>query len=94
VIVDLAAATGGNCPLTVAGEITEKHGVTLVGQTHYPSMLPADASGFFSKNLMNLLALYAKVEEQKTSLHWNLEDDIIAAALVTHQGQVRWKKKG
>jgi NAD(P) transhydrogenase subunit alpha len=94
VIVDLAAATGGNCPLTVAGEITEKHGVTLVGLTHYPSMLPADASGFFSKNLMNLLALYAKGEEQKTSLHWNLEDDIIAAALVTHQGQVRWKKKG
>lgn len=94
VIVDLAAATGGNCPLTVAGEITEKHGVTLVGLTHYPSMLPADASGFFSKNLMNLLALYAKVEEQKTSLHWNLEDDIIAAALITHQGQVRWKKKG
>ncbi len=94
VIVDLAAATGGNCPLTVSGEITEKHGVTLVGLTHYPSMLPADASGFFAKNLLNLLALYTKTEDQKSILHWNLEDDIIAAALVTHQGQVRWKKKG
>jgi NAD(P) transhydrogenase subunit alpha len=94
VIVDLAAATGGNCPLTVANEITEKHGVTLVGLTHYPSMLPADASGFFSKNLINLLALYSKTEEQKHVLFWNLEDDIIAATLVTHQGQVRWKKKG
>ena len=55
VIVDLAAANGGNCPLTVPDEVVERHGVTLVGHTNYPSMVAADASAFYAKNLANLL---------------------------------------
>ena len=39
VIVDLAAANGGNCPLTVPDEVVQRHGVTLIGHTNYPSMV-------------------------------------------------------
>jgi NAD(P) transhydrogenase subunit alpha len=55
VIVDLAAATGGNCPLTEPDQVVVKHGVTLVGHTNYPSMVASDASAFYAKNLANLL---------------------------------------
>ena len=57
VIVDLAAASGGNCPLTEADRVVVKDGVTLVGHTNYPAMVPGDASAFYAKNLLNLLAL-------------------------------------
>lgn len=55
VIVDLAAATGGNCPLTEADRVVVKHGVVLVGHTNYPAMVPSDASAFYAKNIANLL---------------------------------------
>lgn len=55
VIVDLAAANGGNCPLTEAGKVVTKHGVILVGHTNYPAMMPSDASAFYAKNIANLL---------------------------------------
>jgi NAD(P) transhydrogenase subunit alpha len=55
VIVDLAAATGGNCPLTEPDQVVEKHGVILVGHTNYPSMVASDASAFYARNLANLL---------------------------------------
>ena len=44
VIVDLAAAQGGNCPLTEADKTVVKHGVTLIGQTNIPALVAADAS--------------------------------------------------
>ena len=55
VIVDLAAATGGNCPLTEKDQIVVKHGVTLVGYTNFPALVPSDASAFYAKNIANLL---------------------------------------
>lgn len=93
VIVDLAAATGGNCELTTADEVVSRHGVTIVGITNVPALVPADASSFFARNLQNLLAIHSKEENGVPSLHFNLEDDIIAAALVTHEGQVRHGRK-
>lgn len=93
VIVDLAAATGGNCELTIADEVVGKHGVIIVGITNVPALLPADASSFFARNLQNLLAIHSKEENGVPSLHFNLEDDIIAAALVTHEGQLRHGRK-
>ncbi|HCG28456.1 MAG TPA: Re/Si-specific NAD(P)(+) transhydrogenase subunit alpha, partial [Chloroflexi bacterium] len=58
VIVDMAAETGGNCELTVPGEvITTPNGVTIVGLTNLPSTLPFHASQMYSKNLQNLLAI-------------------------------------
>ena len=91
VIVDLAAANGGNCPLTEADKIVIKHGVTLVGLTNYPALVPADASAFYARNLANLLAIMAEKKDGKLSLNVNLEDDIITATLAVYQGQVRFK---
>ena len=56
VIVDLAAETGGNCELTVPGEIVERAGVTLVGLTNLPSTMPYHASTLYSRNVQALLA--------------------------------------
>jgi NAD(P) transhydrogenase subunit alpha len=55
VIIDLAAATGGNCPLTESDRVVVKHGVILVGHTNYPAKMPSDASAFYAKNVANLL---------------------------------------
>lgn len=89
VIVDMAAANGGNCPLSEADKIVTKEGVTLVGITNFPALMPADSSGFYGHNLINLLGLMI---DDKGALTINLEDDIIAASLVTHSGTVRFKK--
>ena len=93
VIIDLAAGTGGNCPLTEAGRVVEKYGVTLVGLTHYPSLMATDSSQFYGNNLLSLLQLMIQEKDGKLSLNINLEDDIVQACLVTNQGAVRFKRK-
>ncbi len=86
VVVDLAAANGGNCPLTEIDEVVVRHGVTLVGHTNYPAMVPGDASAFYAKNLLNLLSLI--IDEQGAALKPFSSDEITQAALVTHGGEV------
>lgn len=81
VIVDLAAASGGNCPLTVADEVVERHGVLIVGHTNYPSMVAADASAFFAKNLLNLIDIMVDKGESGPVLKDLMQDDITAAML-------------
>jgi NAD(P) transhydrogenase subunit alpha len=91
VIVDMAAPSGGNCPLTEPDRTVVKHGVTIVGTTNFPALVPTDASAYFAQNLVNLLDLFW-VESPDTkgarSLKLSTDDDIIAASLVTHQGAV------
>lgn len=82
VIVDLAAASGGNCPLTVADEIVERHGVTLVGLTNFPALVPADASAFYARNLFNLIEIMVERGESGPQLKDLSADDITAAMLV------------
>ncbi len=88
VIIDMAAANGGNCPLTEPGKIVEKYGVTLVGITNYPALAPTDASHFFAQNLVNLLAILWHTPEGAASPTLHLADDIVTAALVTNKGAV------
>ena len=57
VIVDLAASTGGNCQLTSAGEVVERHGVTIVGFTDLAARKPFDASQMYSRNVESVIAL-------------------------------------
>ena len=80
VIIDLAAATGGNCPLTEADKVVTKHGVVLVGHTNYPSMVPSDASAFYGGNIMNLLNIMVDKGEQGLVLK-DLDEDEITAAM-------------
>jgi NAD(P) transhydrogenase subunit alpha len=77
-IVDLAAEAGGNCELTRPGMETEAHGVTLVGLTNLPSLLPTDASRLYARNVTALLHHLAPGGE----LHLDWEDEITAGACV------------
>jgi NAD(P) transhydrogenase subunit alpha len=86
VIVDMAAEAGGNCELTVPGEIaTTPNGVTIVGLTNLPSMLPVHASQMYSKNLQNLLALMITKEGD---LNVNFDDDIVKGTCITLNGEI------
>ncbi|MBD8575112.1 Re/Si-specific NAD(P)(+) transhydrogenase subunit alpha [Pseudomonas syringae] len=85
VIIDLAAAQGGNCPLTVADQVVVEHGVTLVGHTNLPALVAADASALYARNLLDFMKLLFNKDAQ---LSINLEDDIVAACLMCRDGQV------
>ncbi|MBI2734670.1 MAG: Re/Si-specific NAD(P)(+) transhydrogenase subunit alpha [Aquabacterium sp.] len=85
VIVDLAAAQGGNCPLTEAGKTVVKHGVTLVGETNLPALVAADASALYARNVIDFLKLVFNKEGQ---FHVDLEDDIVKACLMCRDGQL------
>lgn len=82
VIVDLAAANGGNCPLTVPDQVVERHGVVLVGHTNYPAMVAADASAFYARNLANLIDITFDYGSGRPVLKDLAEDDITKAMLV------------
>jgi NAD(P) transhydrogenase subunit alpha len=81
VIVDLAAETGGNCELTVPGEIAVRENVTLVGLTNLPSTMPYHASMLYSRNIQALLLHLAP--EGQLNLDW--DDEITKGACVTRK---------
>jgi len=85
VIVDLAVESGGNCELSVAGEVVERHGVTIVGLRNLPATVPADASNLYAKNVLALLRLM--IDDEK-SLTIDLEDEVLAGCLLTRDGAV------
>jgi NAD(P) transhydrogenase subunit alpha len=88
VIVDLAAPQGGNCPLTEAGKTVTKHGVHIVGETNLPALVAADASALYARNVLDFLKL---ILPKDGGLAIDLEDDIVAACLVTRDGEVKRK---
>ncbi|GAC1389621.1 MAG: Re/Si-specific NAD(P)(+) transhydrogenase subunit alpha [Variovorax sp.] len=93
VIVDIAAGKGpdglgGNCPLSEADKTVVKHGVTIVGETNLPALVAADASSFYARNVLDFLKL---VLTKEGTLAIDLEDDIVAACLVTRGGEVTRK---
>ncbi|MEK9866536.1 MAG: Re/Si-specific NAD(P)(+) transhydrogenase subunit alpha [Betaproteobacteria bacterium] len=81
VIVDMAVEQGGNCPLTKLNEITEVHGVTLIGVANIPSTVATDASALYARNLYNFLALVVNKDTGKFDL--NLEDEVVSGTLLT-----------
>jgi NAD(P) transhydrogenase subunit alpha len=91
VIVDIAAGkgpngVGGNCPLTEAGKTVVKHGVTLIGETNLPALVAADASALYARNVLDFLKL---VITQEGGFHVPMDDDIVAACLMTQGGEVK-----
>ena len=93
VIVDLAAGkgangVGGNCPLTEADQTVVKHGVTLVGDTNLPALVAADASALYARNVLDFLKLVLPKDKGFTV---DMEDDIVAACLMTQGGEVKRK---
>ena len=93
VIIDLAAGkgadgVGGNCPLSEADRTVVKHGVTLVGETNLPALVAADASALYARNVLDFLKLVLPKDKGFTV---DMEDDIVAACLMTQGGEVKRK---
>jgi NAD(P) transhydrogenase subunit alpha len=86
VIIDLAASTGGNCELTKNEEVVDLKGVTIVGESNYPSGMPKDASQMFGKNMLNFLKLIID-EEGGVNLNW--EDELVSGTVVTHEKELK-----
>ena len=86
VIVDLAAEAGGNCELTVVGDLVLHSGVSIIGYNNLPSRLAEDASTLFSKNLLNFLLPLLDSEKGTLNIDW--EDEIIKGSLVCKDGVV------
>lgn len=86
VIVDLAAAMGGNCKLTEADKVVVKHGVNIVGYTDLPSRLPTQASQLYSTNLRHLLS--DMTPEKDGQLTIDFEDEVVRGATVVKEGEI------
>jgi NAD(P) transhydrogenase subunit alpha len=89
VIVDMAAANGGNVEGTVKDKaIVTDNGVTIIGYTDLAGRLPATASQLYGTNLVNLLKLLTPEKDGKLSLDW---DDVVQRSVtVVRDGEVTW----
>jgi len=85
VIIDIAAATGGNTPFTKNNETVKYNGVTIVGNSNLPATMPSDASKLYGKNIFNFLQLITNKEGQ---LNLNWDDDLVKGSCMTHNGEV------
>jgi NAD(P) transhydrogenase subunit alpha len=88
VIVDLAAEQGGNCELTVPGEVVVRHGVTIIGYTDLPSRLAKQASTLYATNLLRLAEELCKAKDGTIDV--NFDDEVIRGATVIKAGEVTW----
>ncbi|MDR3100669.1 MAG: Re/Si-specific NAD(P)(+) transhydrogenase subunit alpha [Paraburkholderia sp.] len=99
VVIDLAAGRGpvadqatgrrgGNCPLTEADKVVSHHGVQICGYTNLASMVAADASSLYARNLLDFLKL---IVTKEGALNIDLADDIVAATLLARDGAVTRK---
>ena len=88
VIVDLAAEQGGNCELTVPGEVVVRNGVSIIGYTDLPSRLPTQASQLYATNVRNVLS--ELTPDKDGQMNFDMDDTIIRGTTVIHQGEVIW----
>ena len=86
IIVDMAASDlGGNCELSIPGQVTiTPNGVAIHAPLNLPASMPTGASAFYSRNITNLLFNFVRSGE----LRFDFEDEITAATVITHEGNV------
>ncbi|HRE37248.1 MAG TPA: Re/Si-specific NAD(P)(+) transhydrogenase subunit alpha [Chitinophagaceae bacterium] len=85
VIIDLAAATGGNTPFTKNNETVVVNGVSIVGNSFLQSTMPSDASKMYGKNVLNFLQLII-TKEGAINLNW--DDDLVKGCCITHNAEI------
>lgn len=83
-IVDISIDQGGNCALTVPGEVAVKHGVTIIGIKNIPGLLPTSSTWMFANNIYNLFKYMLK--DKKIVL--DKKDEIVSSILTTIDGKV------
>jgi H+-translocating NAD(P) transhydrogenase subunit alpha len=84
VVVDLAAADGGNCELTDVAGTVEHGGVRILPGHDLPSEMPSEASALYARNILAFCGLLVSDGE----LTLDLDDEVVAGALLTHAGEV------
>ena len=85
VVIDLAAATGGNTVATKNNETVVYEGVTILGNSNLASDMPSDASKLYGKNILNFLQL---IITKEGALELNFEDDLVKGCCMAHEGVV------
>lgn len=85
VIIDLAAATGGNTPYTLNNQTVQINGVTIIGNSNLAATVPSDASRLYAKNVTNFIALIA---DKEGNLNLNFEDDLVKGCCITHENAI------
>ncbi|HYF30829.1 MAG TPA: Re/Si-specific NAD(P)(+) transhydrogenase subunit alpha [Chitinophagaceae bacterium] len=88
IIVDIAAATGGNTPFTRNNEQVVHNGVTIIGNSNLAATMPADASKLYGKNVLNFLQL---IIDKEGNIKLNWDDDLVKGSCITHDGNVNMK---
>jgi NAD(P) transhydrogenase subunit alpha len=88
VIVDLAAEQGGNCELTVADQVVQRHGVSIIGYTDLPSRLAAQSSQLYATNLRHLLAEMCPAKDGRLVV--DMTNEVVRGATVVKEGAVTW----
>jgi H+-translocating NAD(P) transhydrogenase subunit alpha len=86
VIVDLAVEQGGNCPVSEAGKVVVKHGVSLVGYLNMPSHIAVDASALYARNLLSFLT--PLIDKTTKALKINWDDEIVKGTALTREGKI------
>lgn len=84
VIVDISIDQGGNCECTVPGEVSVKHGVTIIGIKNIPGMLPTSSTWMFAHNIYNL----ASYLTHNGKIELDRKDEIVASILTTIDGEI------
>jgi NAD(P) transhydrogenase subunit alpha len=91
VIVDMAAEQGGNCELTVPGEVVVRHGVTIIGYKDLPSRLAKQASTLYATNLFRLMEDMIKTKSiDGDAVKIDMADEVLRGTTVINQGEVTW----
>lgn len=85
VIVDLAAAQGGNCELSKLNKTVVKNGVKIIGTTIAPESVSTNASELFAKNIFNFIVHLTEDNRFK----WDLDEEITNETLIVKEGEVR-----
>jgi len=86
IVVDLAAAGGGNCELTQAGKVVNANGVKIIGYTDLVSRLPNQASQLYANNLVSLAKLLCK--EKDGTLNIDFDDVVIRNMTVVKDNEI------
>ena len=85
IIIDLAASTGGNTPMTKDDETITHNGITIIGNSNLARMMPADASKLYGKNIINFLQL---ITGNDATVHLNFEDDLVKGTCIMKDGSI------
>jgi NAD(P) transhydrogenase subunit alpha len=89
VIIDLAAAQGGNCEISKLNKTVIKHGIKIIGTTIAPESVSTNASDLYAKNMFNFIKHLTKDNEFK----WDLEEEITDQTLIVLKGKIRQNGK-